>query len=193
MREGERGGGEERGERRERERRAERNGGKGETAKKSERGGRRGGRKEKRENSGGKKREEKRANAREANEEKERGAEGKKERIAEGEGQKGRARKSERTRFCPRFYVTRPLYSLSARFPFHTNEINEAARVRFFVRVPSRACWSERASGWVGRVRATQDRIEKPAGSLCCREIMAARIVNKVIGLRRAADRPKAG
>lgn len=38
-----------------------------------------------------------------------------------------------------------------------------------------------------------EDRIEKPAGSLCCQEIMAMRIVNKVIGLRRAEDRLKIG
>jgi hypothetical protein len=36
------------------------------------------------------------------------------------------------------------------------------------------------------RVYTRGDSIEKPAGSLCCQEIMAVRIVNKVIGLWRA-------
>lgn len=37
------------------------------------------------------------------------------------------------------------------------------------------------------------DSIEKPAGSLCCQKIMAVRIVNKVIGLRRAGTAKRSG
>ena len=77
----------------------------------------------------------------------------------------------------PRPRVAGPLYSLSARFPFHTSEINEGEREPAGVQRCARAAVCLCAT-------PRQDRIEKPAGSLCCREIMAVRIVNKVIGLR---------
>lgn len=41
--------------------------------------------------------------------------------------------------FAPSLYAHGPLYSLSARFPFHTGEINEGARVSGAVYISKRA------------------------------------------------------